>query len=327
MSGRSRRDATTNDQTAGPPGRERSDLERAAVLRVLLAHDLSPAAERAAALIAGTTWPRGTVVRVVSSPIGIGFGLSSFATLSEARVHGRRVQATIAVAHDRVATGLRDAGVSVETEIVHGRPERALITDALRYDADLIVVGARDQGPVAATLLGSVSRAVVETAPCSVLVARGSAVSRVLLATDGSAPARLATTIVASWPMFAGVRTKVVGVGAEPPGYAGLVLGEAERRGAFAHSIADSEARSSVDVDAAVQELASSRREVEREIRLGDPGKEIVTAARWWAADLVAIGAYGQPFLRRLILGSVARKVVDGISSSVLVARPRPTAD
>lgn len=231
------------------------------------------------------------------------------------------------MAHERVAAELLDAGVSVETRIVHGRPERALIADAERFDADLIVVGARGHGPLTATLLGSVSRAVIETAPCSVLVARGGAVSRVLLATDGSAPARLATTIAASWPLFAGVRTLVVGVGGAPPGYAGLVIAEAEWREAFPRNIADSVARSSMVVDAAVEELATPRRTIEREIRLGDVGTEIVAAARAWAADLVAIGAYGEPFLRRLILGSVARKVLDGARSSVLVARPRRMTD
>lgn len=299
---------------------QRSVGGRTLGLRVLLAHDLSPAAQRATAFVAGTTWPDGTIVRVVSSPIGIGLGLSSFAMLSEARAHAKQIQMTIVLAHERVAAELRDGGVSVETRIVHGKPERALIGDAERFAADLIVVGAREHGAVTATLLGSVSRAVVEAAPCSVLVARGSSLSRVLLATDRSAPARLATTIVASWPMFEGVRTLVVGVGSAPPRYGGT---DAERRVAFPRTIADSEARASVDVDAAVQELASSRRKVEREIRLGDPGKEIVAAARWWAADLVA----RQPFLRRLILGSVARTVVDGVSSSVLVARLRPTAD
>lgn len=298
---------------------------RSTGLRILLAHDLSAAAQRAAAFVAGVAWPDGTVVRLISSPIGIGLGLSSFAMLSEARMHARQVQTTIASAHERVAAELADAGVAVETGIVHGKPERAVVAAAERFDADLIVVGAREHGPITATLLGSVSRAVVEAAPCSVLVARGSAVSRALLATDGSAPARLATSIVASWPMFEGVRTLVVGVGGAPPRLGGM--DDAERRVTFPLAIADAQARSSAEVAAAVQELTSTTRKVESEIRLGDPGREVVTAAQSWAADLVAIGAYGQPFLRRVFLGSVARKVLDGVSASVLVARPRRTSE
>jgi nucleotide-binding universal stress UspA family protein len=267
--------------------------------RILLAHDLSPAADRAAAVIAGTTWPDGTVVRVVSSPIGIGAGASSFAMLSEARVQLRQLHARIESALERLAGDLVDAGVTTETAIVHGRPERALIADADRFGADLVVVGARDRGPIAATILGSVSRAVVESAPCSVLVIRRRAVSRVLVATDESAPARLATTMVASWPLFAAAAVLVV-------------------------EVADAAARRpGAAVDLAVAELATRDRSLEHEIRRGDPGTEIVAAARSWDPDLVAVGANGEPLLRRLILGGVARKVIDGLPASVLVARPR----
>ena len=190
----------------------------------------------------------------------------------------------------------------------------------------MIVLGARDQGSVAATIMGSVSRGVVETARYSVLVARGSAVSRVVLATDGSPPARLATTIVASWPLFAGLPSLVVGVAAASPRYSGVVLAAAERRTAYERAIASSTDRLAAVVDEAVEHVSTEGRKVESEIRVGDAGTEIVATAQEWAADFVAIGAYGEPLLRRLVLGSVARKVLDGARSSVLVARPESSA-
>lgn len=298
-------------------------MSRVGGLRIVLAHDLSPGAQRAAVLVAGTRWPDGTVVHVVSSPAGIGPGLSSFAMLSEARAHVSQVRETIAAAHARLANELVRAGVSVETGIVHGPSAGAILAEARRIEADLIVVGARDRGPVAAVLLGSVSREVVDSAPCSVLVARGSAVSRVLLATDGSAPASLAATMVATWPLFRGVRTLVVGIGEAPPAYAGMVLDEAHE--AYPHTLAHGAAEARAAVDAIVKALAETDRPIERMVRLGDPAAEVVSAARAWAADLVAIGAHGEPPLRRLVLGGVARRILDDVHASVLVARPRAT--
>ncbi len=46
------------------------------------------------------------------------------------------------------------------------------------FGADVIIAGARDQGPMAATLLGSVSSEIAEGARCSVLIARGTSAAR-----------------------------------------------------------------------------------------------------------------------------------------------------
>lgn len=75
-------------------------------------------------------------------------------------------------------------------------------------------------------------------------------------------------------------------------------------------------------VDEAVEQLAAAGRAVEVQVRLGDPATEVVAAAREWPADIVVIGSNGEPLLRRLLLGSVARKVLHAVPSSVLVARP-----
>jgi nucleotide-binding universal stress UspA family protein len=237
----------------------------------------------------------------------------------------------IALAHERASAELHGTGVTVEAGIIPGRPERAVLAEADRFEADLIVVGARGQGSVAATLLGSVSRAVVENASCSVLVARGTATRRVLLATDGSTPAKLATTIVATWPMFATARILLVAVGEPPPRYPRVVLGHAEWRSAFRDTLATSAERACDIVEQAVKDLAAPGREVEIEVRLGEIDTEITAAALAWSTDIVVLGSNGRPLLHRLFLGSVARKVLDGVASSVLVARPpvdiSPTKD
>jgi nucleotide-binding universal stress UspA family protein len=64
--------------------------------------------------------------------------------------------------------------VDAEGEIMEGNAAREIVELASSRAADLIVVGSRALGPLAATLLGSVSRAVIHTAhrPVLVVVAR-----------------------------------------------------------------------------------------------------------------------------------------------------------
>jgi nucleotide-binding universal stress UspA family protein len=301
---------------------ERIGAREPAGSRILLAHDLSASAEQAAALIAHTAWPASTLVRVVTSPAGIGRAASSFANLPEVRAHARDVRETIRAAHERLSTELRDAGLTVETKTIAGKPQRTIVAEADRFRADLIVVGARGQGSVAATLLGSVSRAVVENAPCSVLVARGTSVQRVLLAIDDSPPAMFATEMIARWPAFADSRVLLLAVAEPAPGYPRASLDAAGWRSAFRDTIASSADHACDVVENAIGHLDVRGGEVDVEIRLGDVAAEVAAAAREWPADLVTIGANARPLLLRLFVGSIPRKVLDSVNASVLVARP-----
>ena len=78
--------------------------------------------------------------------------------------------------------------------------------------------------------------------------------------------------------------------------------------------------------EAAADRLRLAGLLAEPEVREGDPAQEIVTSAREHEAGLVVVGTRGQTGLRRLILGSVARKVLVHATCSVLVVRRGPHA-
>lgn len=58
------------------------------------------------------------------------------------------------------------------THLAYGAPAGEILRIAEELEADAIIVGTRDRGPVKRALLGSVATKVMQNAPCAVLVAR-----------------------------------------------------------------------------------------------------------------------------------------------------------
>jgi len=78
-------------------------------------------------------------------------------------------QSIVDAAVAALAGGL-DKSLSVSGEVLQGLPREAILEEAEKWDADLIVMGSHGYGAWRGFLLGSVSRAVVTQAKCSVEV-------------------------------------------------------------------------------------------------------------------------------------------------------------
>lgn len=55
----------------------------------------------------------------------------------------------------------------------------------------------------------------------------------------------------------------------------------------------------------------------------GEPGQEIVKAAKDWGADLIVVGSHGRRGLTRALVGSVAETVMRHAPCPILVVRPK----
>lgn len=67
---------------------------------------------------------------------------------------------------------LGEKGVAVRTEIVGGRPGQVIADVARAENADLIIMGSKGKSDLEGLILGSVTHAVLHTAPCPVLVVK-----------------------------------------------------------------------------------------------------------------------------------------------------------
>ncbi len=82
-----------------------------------------------------------------------------------------RERAEVDVVLMKGAKKLRDAGLSVETQLGIGNPAKEIGRVAREMEADLIVIGHRKQGALTRWWSGSTGTSLLAHAPCSVLVA------------------------------------------------------------------------------------------------------------------------------------------------------------
>ncbi len=73
----------------------------------------------------------------------------------------------------RIEHFMTQAGITVEVELVSGRPAEAILEIAKKKDVDLIVVGSHGRTGLDRVLMGSVSDRVIGYAECPILVAKG----------------------------------------------------------------------------------------------------------------------------------------------------------
>lgn len=128
--------------------------------RVLLATDGSQTSAAAARALAERPWPEGSEFRVVSVEEPWVYTPSG-ARNSEAVSSAERVLASV---------GLNTTGA-----VLSGNAKEAILDEAKKWAADLIVVGSHGRRGFRRLLLGSVSEAVAMNAHCSVVVWRSPA--------------------------------------------------------------------------------------------------------------------------------------------------------
>lgn len=286
---------------------------------VLLATDGSPQAEMAARLVGSLRLPAGAVIDLLRAdePFASDAELPPAAYDALRRAIREQIESDVAAAKGAIAGDGREIRVAVP----FARAASAIVDEAMRVGADLVVVGSRGRGALARMVLGSVAAEVIDHAPCPVLVARSAKLARLVLADDGSSEATRARDVVASWPLFAGLDARVVSVAPVPATIGVGPIRHEEASQAYAEAVDALRRQYQTVANSGARHLVERGLRARAEVRCGDPAEEIMDAAVEDEADLIVVGSHGRTGIERLLIGSVARKVVTHAPCSVLVVR------
>ncbi len=293
-------------------------MARTRDLRVLVASDGSLSATAATVTAARFPWPAGTRVSgVVSREAGTNKEWTGLESALEQSANATAESTTMTLAR---------RWPELRVRVVDGPPSAAIVREARRAGADVIVMGWRGHGAVRRLLTGSVSRDVVRVAPCSVLVVRRAVrrVSTVVIGVDGSEQsARAVEFATLLQPPGGGRMLLITAVPLMADPSHSLLPSEIKKTAASGVATINrrrmAEARGNLERVAKAPRAAGWR--VDVMIAYGAPLDTLLASVTKAQADVLIVGATGASQVRQLLLGSVAQGVLDRSPVPVMIVR------
>ena len=206
---------------------------------------------------------------------------------------------------------LKQVGIPAELVVTRGDARHLIPFFARKWSSDLIFVRAHVRKDLFHWMLGSVARAVVADAPCTVQIVRDVAGDRkhtlnsgrrVLLGTDGSETSLAAARAVAERPWPDASEFRIVSV--EEP-----------------WAIKSSRLEPQQAITDAEQVLTFAGLKATGVVLSGNAKEVILEDARKWDCDLIVVGSHGRRGFKRALLGSVSDAVAMNAHCSVVVVR------
>ena len=286
-------------------------------MKLLIAVDSALSTEVLVHAVMMQPWPDGTTVNVLSVVVDAEvpeevWREEGYGTRAVRREMKRRGEQITALSVDR----LGEVGIPAEVLVTRGDPRHLIPFFARKWSSDVIFVGAHVIKSLEHWMLGSVARAVVATAPCSVQIVRDQRNDRadnhtgrrVLLATDGSETSAEAARAIAGrlWPD--GSEFRVISV---------------EEPWAIKPSKVREEKEAHDTVSDAKEVLVSAGLKPTGAVLSGNTRGAILKDAKEWSADLIFVGSHGRRGFKRFLLGSVSEGVAMDAHCAVVVVRGR----
>lgn len=230
-----------------------------------------------------------------------------------------------------IAEHLRASGLLVETAIRSGYPAEAILAYAEERPAHLVVMTTRGMGGLERWLVGSVADKVLRLAPCPVvLLPPGTGdeghgerwqPKRLLVPLDGSDLAEQALPLAARWAMKLDAELLLVRVQPWSAVQFAMVGGYVPDLGELDEQAAQ----------AAAEYLEECRRRVPASVVVhlrvlrGDPAGCLLDCVEQDKVDFTIMTSRGRGGVRRLVLGSVADRLVRG-RLPICIVHPAPSA-
>ena len=286
---------------------------------IMLAVDGSQHALAAAQMLCDLPLPPGSLVKALA--VLVPREASNHAMLETA------LQQTVAIFDEK--------NIDCDAELLTGYPAEALADYADQFQPDLIALGAKGLRATLGILLGGVVQQVVEYANWPALVVREpyTGLKRILLITDGSVYSQRAMEYLAVFPLPDEVDLRVMHV--LQPVISPAMVARSWPVGSEAVSAVPSyETERMLSKQAELEEqdgLALLERTVSHlkaeglqasSVQLrGDAATEIIDYVKTHHIDLIVAGSRGLSQMKRLLLGSLSRKLVHYAGCSVLIVK------
>jgi nucleotide-binding universal stress UspA family protein len=230
---------------------------------------------------------------------------------------------------------LRDVKPKVKTELLTGYPAEQISEFAAEHVPDLIVLGAKGRRATLGILLGGVVQQIVEYAEDPVLVVRSPyyGLRKILLITDGSVHSQRAAEYLGRFPIPDLTEVRVMHV--LPPTPSPALIARAWQAGSeamapmpsyeteqmLAKQAEEEELLGKTILQETIETLDNFGIEASSVLMRGDAATEIIEYTKGNQIDLIVTGSRGLSQMRRLLLGSLSRKLVHYADCSVLIVK------
>lgn len=223
---------------------------------------------------------------------------------------------------EAVKAQAKKEGVECAITILEGQDSYNYITEeAAKSKASMIIMGRRGRTGLKRLAMGSTTARVIGHAPCTVLVVPRTAqvaFKSIVVATDGSRySSAAASEAIGIAKKNSSSLTVISVVPAElaTPTDVDFVVSQREH-------LAEKEMHSAEQNAKAVKEAAQKAGvNVQAFVMTGKPADAIIETARDKNADLIVVGSHGRTGLEKLLMGSVAERVIVLANCAVLVVK------
>jgi nucleotide-binding universal stress UspA family protein len=207
-----------------------------------------------------------------------------------------------------------DENVRLEYRLADGHAAPEILNVADEIQTGLIVIGTHGRSGLGRLLLGSVTEQVLRGAACPVLACKQSPAAKIntiLFPTDVSEASEAALGVAFSLARDYHARLIVLHVAA---------IGPPTPYSAFERMLAESAAYRS-EVEDKLRHCQKPDCNADFRVEQGDAAEQIIRVAQEARCDLLVMGSHGRTGLSRLVMGSVAEKVLRNASCPVLLVK------
>ena len=307
-------------------------------MKILLVVDGSAYSQMATSMVWTLRLPHNTVVTVMTVvPEHTFLGGITLSKLkgTQAKKEAQQQRALELLQHSVRALG--GTRLRVESIVRWGDPADEVLKEADESKDSLVIMGARGLTDPLSFRLGSVAQTVMKHAKASVLLVRETSattrvatpkragISRVLLATDGSQYSDAVTQFLLDLPLPR--QCEIIVITALQSHLAALIKTPTLDFQTNQELLAELQA---AEENAARKLTAKSEKRLQENgykttslVIRGGAAESILTAAKEYKPDIIALGSRGLTGIESLLLGSVAERVARYANCSVLIGRVR----